>query len=68
MTFRNLSTPPATVGVHQVVIAQDNETGEYRCRLVSNRVPQPAADYFTDDKDDARHTAWAMARAAAKGN
>lgn len=65
MTFRNLST--ATVGVHSVVIAQDNETGEFRCRLVSDRVAKPGADYFTDDKDDARHTAWAMARAAAKG-
>jgi hypothetical protein len=65
MTFRNLPTPLATVGVHSVVIAQDTETGEFRCRLVSNRIPQPTADYYTDDKDDARHTAWAMARHAA---
>ena len=61
MAFKNTSTK-ATVGVHEVVVAQDDDTGEFRCRLVSNRKPQPAADYFTDDKDDARHTAWAMAR------
>lgn len=65
MSFRNTSTR-ATVGTVEVVVAQDSDTGEYRCRLVADRVARPEADYFTDDKDDARHTAWAMARQAAK--
>lgn len=66
MTYRNIPTPTSiTIGVHTAVIARDSEIGEYRVRLVSNRIPQSDADYFTDDKDDARHTAWAMVRHAA---
>jgi len=50
------------IGTVEVVIHQDSEYGEFRCRLIVDRVPYPAADYFTDDQDDARHTAWKMAR------
>jgi hypothetical protein len=63
MTYRKHAV--AAVGLAEVVIAQ-NELGEWRCRLIVARVPQPNADYFTDDADDARHTAWAMARHAAQ--
>ena len=64
MTYRNLPIQPQPIGLAQVVIARDADTGEYRCRLILNRIPQPNADYFTDDKDDARHTAYAMMRHA----
>ena len=64
MTYRNQSV--ATIGLVSVVVAYDINLGEYRCRLIVDRVAHPDADYFTDDKDDARHTAWAMARATAQ--
>lgn len=49
-------------GERIVVVRKDDETGEYRCRLSTYGVNKPEADYFTDDLDDAKGTAKAMAR------
>lgn len=50
-------------GERIVVIRKDSETGEYRARLSTYGIDKPEADYFTDDLDDAKGTARAMARA-----
>lgn len=50
-------------GERIVVIRKDSETGEYRARLYTYGTPKPDADYFTDDREDAKGTALAMARA-----
>ena len=48
-----------TVEVGGVIVkVYRNECDEFVCRIPG----RPQADYFTNDKDDAMHTAWAMAR------
>lgn len=63
MALRKLAnTPPAVVGNRSVQIYRDAECEEYVCRLSIDGKELPECDYYTDDKDDARHTAWAIAR------
>ena len=62
-TFTGL-TPSWETLVCQAKAYRDAENQEYRVKLFVNGAHQPAADYFTDDKDDAMRTAQTMARAA----
>jgi hypothetical protein len=41
----------------------DSEWNEFRVRLYINGALNSAADYHTDDKEDAANTAYAMAHA-----
>lgn len=43
-----------------VTVAYNSELNEYRVRLSESGKPQPDADYFTDDKQDAFQTARLM--------
>lgn len=65
MTFRKLNPTVNRPGI-EVVVGRDSCTGEYRCRLKSDGVPNAGADYFTNDKDDAFGTARLMADSAYK--
>lgn len=67
MALRNIPELTATVGDRMVKVYRDAEWDEYRARLYVNGVLQPEADYHTDDRDDAKATAWAMARWVPKG-
>lgn len=46
----------------EVKVYWDSDWQEYRARLFVNGDPHIAADYFTDDKDDAMSTAEVMTR------
>ena len=50
----------STIGIADPVgkVYYRSEDREFVCRVPG----RPEADYFTDDKDDAMHTAWAMVR------
>ena len=48
-----------------VRVTFDKEWQEYRCRITVDGQTNAAADYFTDDAEDAQDTAHAMAAAAA---
>lgn len=50
------------VGMITTKISYNGELGEYRIRLFVNGAYQAGADYFTDDKGDARNTARHMER------
>lgn len=43
----------------RTIISRDQE-GEYRVKLFIDQAYQESADYFTDDKEDARQTAERM--------
>ncbi len=48
----------------KAVVYRDAEWEEFRVRLYEDGKLNEAADYFTDDKEDARDTAFAMVNAA----
>jgi len=52
----------ANLGPAVATVTFNANLAEYRVRLTTAGVEHPAADYFTADADDARRTAWAMAR------
>lgn len=57
----------AEVGAASVAVYFDCALDEYCCKLTVSGVTKPEADYFTDDREDAIKTAWAMARHASLG-
>lgn len=61
MTLRKTSIK-AEIGNQVAIVYRDVDQNEYRVRLFIDEKHIVRADYFTDDKDDARHTAWAMVR------
>lgn len=52
-----IGTPASPVMVR---VLRDQESREFVVRLYERGVPQPAAEYFTDDLDDACSTAEVM--------
>lgn len=48
-------------GERIVTVRRNAAYNEYRCRLYTYGNAQPEADYFTNDLDDAKGTARAMA-------
>ncbi len=63
MTTAQVSFAPHLTSTPRVTVSYSHDTGEYQARIENN----PDDTYFTDDPEDAIHTAIAMAKHAHPG-